>query len=138
MKTKYMFIALPFLIFQSAFALNDKPEVCPSLTAIQTVGVNNVIYHPAEGWEVKGPKNRYGTKEEWRFSLAFGKTLRDKNALATAKEFMAALVPFSENPVLLNGKWVCYYIATVDSERGIGWALTPPDETNFSRKLGKL
>lgn len=135
MKIKCMYIALPFLIFQSAFALNDKPEVCPSLTAIQAVGVNNVIYHPAEGWEVKGPMNRYGTKEEWRFSIAFGKTLMDKDALATAKEFLSALLPMSDAPLPLNDKWICYYVATVDEERGIGWALTPADETNFSQQV---
>ena len=126
MKFETLLITLPFIIAQTAFALNDKPEACPGITAIQAVGVNHAIYHPREGWEVKGPENKYGTKEEWGFSIAFGDTLRDKDALATAKEFMAVLLPTGEVPLLLDGKWVCYYVATVDWERGIGWALTPP------------
>jgi hypothetical protein len=127
MKFKTLLITLLLIMEQTAFALTDKPEACPSLAAIQTVGVNHVIYHPREGWEVKAPKNKYGTKEEWRFTIAFGNTLKDKDALATAKEFIAALLPTGGEPVLLGGKWICHYVSTVDWERGIGWAVTPPE-----------
>lgn len=40
MKTQFQFIASTFMISQLTFALNDKPDVCPSVAAIQAAGVN--------------------------------------------------------------------------------------------------
>ncbi|MFC3909872.1 hypothetical protein ACFORL_12405 [Legionella dresdenensis] len=137
MKIKRLLITLPFIMAQTAFALNDKPEAFPSLAAIQSVGVNHAIYHPNEGWEVRGPKNRYDTKEKWQFTIAFGDTLKDKDALATAKEFMAALDPTYGDPISLGDKWGCYYVATVDGERGIGCAMTH-SEPNLTLDISRF
>lgn len=132
MKTRFLFIALPFLISQSAFALNDKPEVCPSIAAIQAVSVNQVVHYP-DRWEALGPKNRYNTKDEWQFVMAFRPDIKKKDALLKAKELLTGLFPLNE-PQKDDKGWHCIYVANIDEERGFGIARVLPDETNFSRQ----
>lgn len=130
MKTRFLFIVLPFLISQSVFALNDKPAVCPSVAAIQAVSVNHVVHYP-ENWAAFAPNNQYDTKEEWKFGIDFQPNINEQDALIKAKELLMALIlPAGEDPQpRRDGKgWGCIYFANINGEAGIGVALTPPDE----------
>lgn len=135
MKFKTLLITLPFIIAQTAFALNTKeaPEACPSVKAIQAEGVNHVVKENSRGgWIAFSSNNQYGTKEVWKFGISLDCHCdNEQDYLKASKEALNAFEPYVLGPEKSDDgtHWYCIYVA----EGVIGQALTPPDELNLKQ-----
>lgn len=131
---KYSKIKLAFLIVllsTSCFA-TPKPEVCPAVAALKSVGVQHADTS-LMGWQVYSDKNHFGTKQVWMFVMILGGDESPNEAAAIAKgnSKVSSLV-FYGGPEKNNGTWECSYMIPneEDHHHTIGIAVTVPEKGN--------
>jgi len=101
-------------------SLPHKPDACPSIAAIQSVGFNQTFLDPM-GWWAINTKNNYGLKEDWSFRLWIGEASNGNDALTKAKKIVTSL-KLVEGPYQKDDVWGCEY----NGGEFFGLAFTPP------------
>lgn len=117
-------LASALFAFSAAHAkLPTKPEACPSVSAIQSVGIELVGKIDDKNWAAGVMSNSYGTTESWTFVIKDMKAKDEAEARAKAAEAMQTLgyqlgpIPHSE-----PDGWGCLY----KSDKGYFiFAITP-------------
>jgi len=124
--------AVLLLSSQTIFASHEippKPEKCPSVRALNAVGVNSgALDTQLIGWLAGNNKSNYDTKDEWSFIIRAGgdKIINETDAMAKGNALIATLSPDEDGPQLINLMgdnyiWGCYYWG----ERTFAAAVTP-------------
>lgn len=129
MKLKVSTIILASFIAQSTFAANNlqtKPEVCPSVSALQSVGVNKASDGALGGWLAMNSKNNYGTAYEWSFAVLVGPAANEAEAIKLANSEIKTMtyIQGPEERAEGTNEWGCLYM-TSDENQFIGFAVTP-------------
>jgi len=137
MKTKIFAGLLIAAAAHTALAVTPtKPNACPSISAIKSVGINEARKEEDGGamWYSFIRKNSFGTNVEWEFILRGDfNTQKSSEAIKMANASLSSMNTISE-PVLTedNGKeaWACaYFPSSADQTHGylMGLALSPAD-----------
>lgn len=95
--------------------LQPIPQICPSVSAIQSVGVSQNVTQDDVGQWVTGRRNQsYGTGSSWTFIVARIDAVSVADAYSKATMALSTLM-FQLGPVMGPlGKWVCYYSVDQD------------------------
>jgi hypothetical protein len=134
MKLQVLSAALLLSLSQFSFAAPPQPAHCPSISALQAVGVS-VIVKEKEGWVGFVQSDNFATSEKWSFMIgAYKAKNKDdaKNKITHAISFFS----LEKGPLLfdVNGKesWVCLY---KDKLGHVASTMTPPMEDFNSQML---
>ncbi|MBA3661888.1 MAG: DUF4949 domain-containing protein [Gammaproteobacteria bacterium] len=123
---KYNFVTMVGLIFfiniQAGMASpNPKPDICPDVSMIQKVMMNNSVQQLRGGeWVANASRNRFGTRYCWAFSTSAFPANNKDEAIKKAQALLLSL-RFVEGPVPFFSDWSCRY----QSGLGYGYAVTP-------------
>jgi len=132
-----LFLSLSLIFTQQVYALHKKlkPEKCPSVSSIQSVGVNS-----AEGsggmWDAFQKKANYDTTDEWSFFIGVFSASDADDALNQARNSLTTLT-FTDGPHQLPvpGGWICMY---QDNATHLAVAGTPPMSVNAVKHALRL
>ena len=131
---KLLITSIVIFITQSAFALmSDKPAICPSVNAIQSVGVSvaekcQYGFCSDDMWMAFEMRNSYGTEDDWTFGMISVMHVNSANdAVARANEILSSLT-FIRGPeqfITPDGRlvWECRYEGRNPYFQGV--AVTP-------------
>ncbi|MBA3662080.1 MAG: DUF4949 domain-containing protein [Gammaproteobacteria bacterium] len=110
----YKVILLILFVSMKAYALTP-PKYCPSVRAIETVGVSVAKQqdNSSAKWIVYNPSSPYDTDSLWTFVMATDKNFdNEAEAIKFAREDMSSLQPFGGvNPDNKNSKFYCIYLS---------------------------
>ena len=102
------------LFIQSAYAnmlpMPPKPEKCPSINAIQSVGINDFKQQNTGLWAAGVHNNPYDTNEDWTFVMGdINATGIDdvRNKVTTALSTL--YFQYGPTPIPQLGVWSCLY-----------------------------
>ncbi|WP_131782689.1 DUF4949 domain-containing protein [Legionella gresilensis] len=125
MKFSKLVFALPLLVSQSVFALtSDKPNTCPSLQALASVGVSDAeSVDDGNIWLAYRPSNSFETTNKWTLAVAPIEAKSASEAIKKANKSIPSLA-LLEGPVEEDGMWGCLYANSDNSFMAI--AVTPP------------
>jgi hypothetical protein len=125
MKFQKLVFALPFLISQSVFALtSDKPNACPTIKALSSVGVSNAEFvEDGNMWVTYRPSNGFETAEKWTLVVLPIEAKNASQAISKANTSLPTLA-LLEGPKEEDGMWGCLYTNKDYSLMAI--AVTPP------------
>lgn len=132
MKLRIMNTVLFLSLSQFSFAASPpKPNSCPSVSALQTIGVTEII---KEGlWYGAVKSNNYDTNDKWTFSIGNFKATDENDAKQQALQAVSALT-LQTGPVAFNingqDSWVCVYN---DRAGHLASAITPTVSFSLSR-----
>jgi hypothetical protein len=138
MKHRPLLLALTFLLTQVSFAAvtNEKPNACPSVSAIKTAGFSQVDLS-GEGWFLYNSHQQYDTNAQWSFGLFIvnDTNIHNENEAREKANVVLNLIKFDE-PRKDEDKWVCSYMGQLENNSVIiATAATPPYEgTKFFSK----
>ncbi|WP_115705519.1 DUF4949 domain-containing protein [Legionella sainthelensi] len=112
MKLKIMNAILFFSLSQFSFAATpEKPNQCPSVSVLKTVGVFEVIKESGL-WYGAVRSHNYDTKDHWTFAIGPFRTASENDAKQQALRALDSLV-FEKGPLGINiegqDSWVCLY-----------------------------
>lgn len=111
-KTVNGLFALSFLLgISPAFADPEAPpQVCPSVAAIQSIGVSQNATQESTGLWFTGRRNQsYGTGSQWTLLMGNISAQSVAQAYLKANDALSSLF-FQVGPVVgPMGKWLCYY-----------------------------
>lgn len=130
---KYIKSKLAFsivLLSTSCFA-SPKPELCPTVAAIKSVGVQQADTSLL-GWQVASDKNHFGTKELWQFVMIMvgDQSQSEEEVLAKANSKIGSLTLMS-GPEENNRHWECTYMMPSEGDdHFIAIAATIPESAN--------
>jgi hypothetical protein len=110
------------LITLNAYA---QPVVCPSVSAIQSVGLSNRLAQDNDGkWYAGRVSQYYGTSDQWTFVIGGISAPNKQKAIEFANLALSSLHLITPNPVkITGGKYACKYSNDFDYLSG---AITPP------------
>jgi hypothetical protein len=112
MKLGIINAALLLSLSQLSFAEGpEQPDSCPSVSAIQAVGINEVINEQGS-WYGAVSANNYDTADQWTFAIGEFKAPNQKKAKQKILEAMNSLsYQFGPEAFEVNGQdsWVCLY-----------------------------
>jgi len=120
------FICITFALSatQNILANTSPKPTCPSVTAIQSVSLDNVIRW--DNWIVFRWAAQYNTPNHWRFSIGKFRADDAMDALTQAKKSLATLA-FVEGPnENRRGEWQCRYV-TAGGYEGVAFLLEDED-----------
>lgn len=126
------------VIASSAIFSYPKPEMCPSVAALQSVKFEVAsLYSKNNTWAVGVLRNNYETKDTWTFFIDGFKAKDNDDAIAKGNAALTSLSflggPFHvEQPDF--DMWYCDY-NTILGEQTM--AYTPAYQGDFALKLGK-
>lgn len=128
MKYKVLTLTLAALLSQASIAatIHAKPNACPSLAAIKSIGLNNAVLTRL-GW-LGYSINQFDTNAEWTFATFIdGNFDNPVQALKQGNKDLS-LLKETEGPVQGNGKdeWDCMY----SGSGADAFAITPPISNN--------
>jgi hypothetical protein len=112
MKLRVLNMILALSLSQFSFATsNTQPENCPSVEALQTVGVTQVLQE--EGlWYGAVQANSYDTNDQWTFVIGAFRAKNENDAQKKAGRALNALTfQTGPEPFDIDGQesWVCLY-----------------------------
>jgi hypothetical protein len=142
MKRKFTMIVLASLFAQTSFAsavFQAKPESCPSVSAIQSVGVDVALDGVYGGWAGMHQKNNYGTPETWSFLVVVGQANDQIDALKIANGAIKQLT-LSEGPIQKDDgsdNWACLYVDNLENKY-VGFAATPAVDSMPEQLITRL
>jgi hypothetical protein len=124
--------AILFLSFsQQGMAAYPKPESCPSVAALQAVGVSYMVKE-SDFWYGAVDSNHYGTSDNWTFGVGDFWVSDESEAKQQAITAMG-LLRFQKGPIPLEGSvaWMCSY-----NDQAGHWAvaITPTLDHGFIAK----
>ena len=104
-------IALSGLLSLSLISIawaNESHYECPSITAIQQIGLSNDTYQESDGNYMVSQKDYYGTSHAWTFRV---RNIAASSSAAAVIKAVATLPTLSGNPesVYMNGYMDCQY-----------------------------
>jgi|GEM_PF-6894828 len=124
-KSSLSILAGALLLSTATFAAIDVPEVCPSASALQSVGfvADDLNQLDIGVWYVLTKNtNDYGTDNQWLFAMGLIEGDTQDNA-AAASAVMLTTLSGNPEPEAAEGGYVCLY----DTEGGFAAAVTGID-----------
>ena len=124
MKAKIISAALLLSLSQISFSDPAKPNNCPTVTALQAVGIN-FMHQDGDIWYGSVASVNYDTNETWSFVIGEFKATQENDALVKANKALSSLtLTQGPLPFNMNGKdsWVCLY---KDQSGHLASAVTP-------------
>lgn len=141
MKLRLISFSLIALLIQPALAVQaDIPNSCPSIAAIENIGVNNAWFSPAGPFwfASNSTPNKYDTNVEWQITIGLISDKKYKNetvVLSVINKFISVL-SLQEGPILTKepvDAWECKYMGVINKNEGlIAVTRTPPNLINAS------
>ena len=109
MKLRIMSSVLLLSLCHTSFAdLPPKPASCPSISAIQAIGIT-YIEQDDGAWYAGVLTNNYATNDKWTFALGSITAASESEARQKATDSLASLT-LQRGPMPTNfEKWVCLY-----------------------------
>lgn len=109
MKNLLLSLALPTSLLLSAHAVANKPNSCPNVSSIQSVGLSHATIVPVEGgWAAVLMDQKYNTDDTWTFFI-LPEANSSKEAYTQAVKGLTSL-HFVDGPVnAYADKWFCIY-----------------------------
>src|SRR5438876_154696 len=113
MNQKLVSVALLFLAFifhQAAFAMPPQPIRCPSVNAIQSVGIQIVEQTQSGTWIAGVLSNNYDTTDNWTFAVGEINARNSDDARVKAVDSLNTL-SFQSGPISVDeyNVWGCLY-----------------------------
>jgi hypothetical protein len=104
-------LAFAIILFSTSCFAIPKPDICPTVTALQSVGVKYAGTSMA-GWQVASDKNHFSTKEVWVFLMILGgdKSPNEDAAIATGNSKISSLMLYGGPEKNNSGGWECDYM----------------------------
>ncbi|KTC85438.1 DUF4949 domain-containing protein [Legionella drozanskii] len=124
MTAKIISAALLFSLSQISFSAPEKPNNCPTVAALQGVGIN-FMHKDGDIWYGSVASVNFDTNETWSLVIGEFKAKHEKDAQAKANEALSSLtLTQGPLPFNMNGKdsWVCLY---KDQSGHLASAVTP-------------
>lgn len=89
----------------TVLAIQETPVTCPSISAIQTVGVDKVMN--AWGIYYVGTINNFGTNSNWKFFMGPVQGQSVDEALKAGNKLLSEMLVMKESKQDANGVWEC-------------------------------
>ncbi len=135
MRKTFKIFSLSFFLVTVSFA-QVKPEKCPDISVIQSVGIIDIQKNPPSWneWSAGVISNTFSTNEPWTFYIPVDKAADASEAKSIASKTLS-LLQAPIGPAALNDHWICIYFSSDQTESGA--AATPaydhlPPITGFS------
>lgn len=141
MKNKIVLTAFALMLSQGLFAepTTPAPEDCPSLSAIKSAVVNEVVKSSRRGNWIVYTKNQFNTHDNWLFAVELQANANtEEEAIVKAntelKQFTTMMGPIDTKNN--DNIWICMYFKDFSV---VGYAITPDDfnpaEVNLKFKV---
>jgi hypothetical protein len=107
-KSKLATFVSALVLAGSAFAVQDKPDVCPGMPAIQSEGMTNAA-EILEGLYLTFNLSHYDTPSNWVFIMGAITAESEDRAIEESNQILSAMSgsPTPEDDG--EGSWVCQY-----------------------------
>lgn len=107
MKLPVISAVLLLMFSQNGLASYPKPDSCPSVVALQAVGVSYMV-KDSDYWYGAVDSNHYGTADNWNFGIGVFRTPDEKEAKQQAIAALG-LLKSPRGPIEISDGWLCSY-----------------------------
>lgn len=123
---KGLFLSLSVVSCAYASPFEDAPTSCPSVTAIDAIGVDQALNLRGSDWIAYHYPENYGTDQQWGFFFLVGDVKNKQVAIRLANRKIKVL-GLQSGPEYNDevGGWVCYYLGR-GKKANVGFTMTPP------------
>jgi hypothetical protein len=107
-KSKLAAFVGALILTGSAFAMQDRPQKCPSVTALQSEGVNNAT-EILEGLYITFNLSHYDTSSNWVFIMGGFLADSEEMAIQESNQVLSAMSGSADPEDDGEGSWICQY-----------------------------